>query len=292
MIRHISIGDADYPKSLDDLGEKRPRSFSVEGDFSPAPLCVAIVGSREPLAEMTAFVKRLARAIASHDGVVVSGGAVGIDTAAHEGALEGGGRTWSVIDCKAPQVTPAGNKSLFDQIAANRGAIIRTAQDDRTSRKQHLDRNPILVALANVLVVVQAGKPSGTWSSATAGLRLHRPMWVVPNVPWLGRDDQFKGTWTLLHGRHPNVRALHSETEFLAEVLGRKPAKARKPPKGLTDDELKVFEVLGNDPKHPDEIALQSGLPTPAVTTALLTLALGDVVVEGSAGLFHRKDPP
>ncbi len=288
VIREIVKKDPEFPHGLYDLGVECPESFTVEGNFSPASPRVAIVGARDGTDEMRALAKRLATVVASAGGIVISGGAFGIDTAAHEGALEGRGRTWSVIGCGGAHITPKKNAALFASILAHDGAIVRTRDDDRVTRNLHLDRNRVLVALSEIVIVLQAKKKSGTMSSAGWGLTLKRPMWVVPS-PLNANELQFEGTWILLEGRHANVRALWSEEKFFRELFGRALSRARKAPKGLTDDERKVFDVLGNTAKHPDEIALETGLPTPAVTTALLTLALGDVVVEGSAGLFQRR---
>lgn len=289
MIRRIATGDADYPRSLHELkAADRPHAFTVEGDFSRGAPRVAIVGAREAVDDTLAIAKRIASAIAANGGIVISGGALGVDAAAHEGALEAGGRTWSVIGCGGAHVTPQENKELFASILARGGAIIRTRDDATNPRNQHLYRNRVLVALSEAVVVVQAGRKSGTMSSATWALALGRPMWVVPSARNTAHEKSFEGTWILLEGRHATVRALWSEKKFIEHLFGRVPSK---PPKGLTEDELRVFETLALGPKHPDEIADETGLPTPAVTTALLTLALGDVVVEGSAGLFQRKAP-
>jgi predicted Rossmann fold nucleotide-binding protein DprA/Smf involved in DNA uptake len=93
-------------------------------------------------------------------------------------------------------------------------------------------------------------------------------------VPGFG--DAFTGSWQLIE---KGARMLRSENELAARF---------QRPNFDGEAEL-VLNVLGSKPKHPDEIAVETGLSTPAVTTALLTLALGDVVVEGSAGMFQRK---
>lgn len=286
MIRRIHAGDPDYPSGLGDLEpQAQPETVSVEGDFATASPRVAIVGSRNALDPVVAMVKRLAGAVVSAGGIVVSGGALGVDTAAHEGALEARGRTWAVLGCGAPLVTPANNKGLFTRIAENRGAILRPFPDGvgvHTSR--FLSRNGVLVALSEIVLIAQAGFPSGTVNTARWAHRLRRPLWVVPGPPWEGA--RFVGSWHIVDA-YSSARLLRSEKDFVEKVLGLHDASAPSP--NLTPDELVVLEALGSGAKHPDELAVTTGLPTAAVTSALLTLALGDVVVEGSAGLFRRK---
>jgi DNA processing protein len=286
VIRHIHADTAEYPSGLGDLEvTARPPSFSVEGDFVQASPRVAIVGSRAALDPVVAMVKRLAAAVATAGGVVVSGGAMGVDTAAHEGALEARGRTWAVLGCGAPLVTPSHNKDLFARITQNGGAIVRPFPDGtgvHTSR--FLSRNGVLVALSEIVLVAQAGLPSGTVNTARWAHKLRRPLWVAPGPPWEG--TRFAGSWHIVD-RYSTARLLRSEKDFVEKVLGVRDVSV--PPPNLDADELVVFEALGSDEKHPDELAAKTGLPAAAVSTALLTLALGDVVVEGSAGLFRRK---
>lgn len=287
MIRCIRLGDADYPRALCELGEAAPASFSVEGDFQPAAQRVAIVGSRNALTDYVAMVKRIAAAVTARGGVVVSGGALGIDAAAHEGALEAGGRTWVVLGCGAPLVTPQENAGLFREVVKRGGAIIRPFDDETpVHRSRFLARNGVLVALSDLVLIAQAGLPSGTLNAAKWAHQLGRPLWVAAGPPWLGK--RLEGSWTILR-KYAGARALESETTFIEKVIG---ATTGVPPPSLTDDELLVFEALGFDAKHPDELTARTGLPSPAVTTALLTLSLGDVVVEGPPGLYRRKRSP
>src|SRR5580700_1561712 len=117
MPRWIRADDPSYPRALHDLAAARPSGISVEGAFDVPSLRVAIVGSRENnLTPVVELIERLAAAVHARRGVIVSGGAHGIDTAAHEAALAVGGRTWAVLGCGAPDVTPPTNAPLFERI--------------------------------------------------------------------------------------------------------------------------------------------------------------------------------
>jgi len=258
----------EYPRALRELRHP-PRAVNVIGDVTPGAHHVAIVGAREATAATIELVGRLAAIVVAAGGIVVSGGADGTDTAAHEGAIAAGGRTWAVLGCGAPAFTPS-NTARFERIAACGGAVLRPFPEN-TPATRFTERNRYLVALSELVIIAQAADRSGTSNAAYHARRLGRELWVVPGI-----GDAFVGSWKYID---KGARILRHESE-LAERL-REPV--------LEGDARVVYETLSNTPKHPDEIAATTGLSTSAVATALLTLALGDVVVEGSAGLYQRK---
>lgn len=215
---------------------------------------------------------RLAEVVARAGGVVVSGGADGTDAAAHQGALKAGGRTWCVLGCGAPNFTPRDREKRFHDIVDGGGAIIWPFPPQRKSAPQNFPRrNGVIMALSQIAIVVQAALDSGSTNAGRHARGLGKELWVVP-----GLGKEFEGSWELID---EGAKVLRSEDDL-----------ARRLEPAIFDDDAElVLKALGSRLKHPDEIAVETGLSTPAVTTALLTLALGDVVVEGSAGMFQRK---
>ena len=267
----------EIPTSLRRLGYP-PKPISVAGDFSPSTLCVAIVGSRDATPATIRHARRLAALVVDAGGVVVSGGANGADAAAHRGAIDVGGRTWCVLACGSDHVTPREEErddpERFSRIVENGGAIVWPYPRNAVSAAQRfLTRNRVIMALSNVAIVVQAGAKSGSLNAASHARKLGKPLWVVPGI-----GKEFAGSWKLIE---TGARVMRSEEE-LVESFGRLAPVFDK-------EAERVLNSLGSRAKHPDEIAMETGLSTPAVATALLTLALGDVVVEGSAGMFQRK---
>jgi DNA processing protein len=261
----------EYPPALRAL-KPLPRFLNVVGDLTPGTCHVAIVGARAANPDTIALAKRLAEIVVAAGGVVISGGADGADAAAHAGAIDAKGRTWAVLGCGAPNVSPAERPERFEAILASGGALIRPfAENVGPNGSCYKGRNRILVALADLVIIAQAGAKSGTKNAANHAHQLGKEVWVAPGV-----GDAFSYSWELIDR---GARMLRHESE-LAERLRR--------PK-LDDQPQRVYDALIGGPKHPDEIAGETGLSTSAVATALLTLALGDVVVEGSAGLFQRK---
>ena len=219
---HLTPLDPRYPSRLRGL-EGAPASLTVKGGSTEAALTVAVIGSRAPTLAAAHFARDLARALAAVDAVVVSGGAFGIDGAAHRGALQGHGRTWAVAPTGHELCFPAEHEGLFANIARGPGAMIWPFAPGYSHRSAFLTRNRILVALSDVVVVVQAGLASGALHAATWARKLAKPLWVVPVSPWVQR---FEGSRQLLVA---GARPLTS-THLLLESLGRI-AQGNRPPR-------------------------------------------------------------
>ena len=304
-------GDASYPVRLEELPEPPPVLW-IAGKLPRAPT-IAIVGTRNPVPEAEAFAAELAGAIARAGGVVVSGGATGIDAAAHRGALASGGRTWVVAPTGHREVYPEEHRVLYDAIVAAGGALLWPFAPDTLARRHNFFlRNGVLVALADAVVVVQAGIPSGALNAASWARKLSRPLWVVAGAPWM---RQFRGCHAEID--RGGARALTSIAALLASVALCSPASrgspkteraeakvTLRPPtdseggsgpvlraRALSVDEKTVLNATCQTPRHCDEIASRAGLPARTLSTLLLTLALENVVVEGPDGFFRRGSP-
>jgi DNA processing protein len=274
MFNARKLRPLEIPHALQRLGYP-PKPISVAGDFSPTRLCVAIVGSRDATPATIRHARRLAALVVDAGGVVISGGANGTDAAAHRGTIDVGGRTWCVLACSSDYLTPReedlDDKQRFSRIIDRGGAIIWPYPSNAVPATQRfLARNKVIMALANAAIVVQAGVKSGSLNAASHAKKLGKPLWVVPGI-----GKEFAGSWQLIED---GARVMRSEEELIDSFKNRFDGDARR-----------VLNVLGSRAKHPDQIVMETGLSTSAVATALLTLALGDVVVEGSAGMFQRK---
>lgn len=311
--------DPAYPRRLLELDE--PPVITVSGPIVPRPLdgprTVAIVGSRDAKSDALDWTHQLAYHLARAGVVVVSGGALGIDGAAHTGALEGGA-TWCVA-CTgrdAPPFPPR-HEELFRRIADAPGSRMiwpfpaTTAKSAATPRQ----RNRVLTALADLIVVVQARIASGSLNAAANADRLRRPLYVVPGRPW---DYPFLGsTKLILEGATPLVsieqlfRDLElpepdMESAFRGNTPRQPPIRAfkrrgrslasdplsRVDPSTLAEPEKSVYSSLSRAPTHQDVIVAKCGLDASSTLTALLTLSLRDVVVEGPDGFFRLRTEP
>jgi DNA processing protein len=275
--------DPRYPSRLRRLADA-PISLTTCGGSLEAERVVAIVGSRKATEDASSFARDLASILVRLGVVVVSGGALGIDAAAHRGALDAGGRTWAVAGTGQRHVFPEEHGGLFQEIARGPGAMIWPFAPNYRHRSAFLARNRVLVALADSVVIVQAGFPSGALRAAAIARTLGKPLWVVPAPPWL---DAFRGSRMLLDR---GARPLLFVEGFLGS-LGLVPA-ARLPEsvRPLEPSEAAALKGISTVPLHLDEIASRASLPAHSTAAALLTLTLENVVVEGPPGFFRRRE--
>lgn len=283
-----------YPADLRRLPSPRPLTLS--GPL-PSGLAVAIVGTRKPSAEALVFARELAARVALAGGVVVSGGAVGIDAAAHEGALSAGGRTVCVVATGAHHVFPAEHAELYARIAGSSGAMVWPFPADAVARRPHfLRRNGVLVGLSQVVVVVQAGPSSGALNAASWARKAQRPLWVVPQAPWAAGG--FEGSLRELErGARPLTSILLflkslellSDTTLPLPLPPCPPARPPRPPvEAVAPEHAGLLAQLDERPRHMEELAEAAGMTIAAATTALLTLTLQNVVEEEPLGFFSR----
>jgi DNA processing protein len=283
---------ARWPEVLAQL-EDPPASLAMSGELPDLTRAVAIVGTRQPDALAFEFAHTLARELAEAGSTIVSGGAVGIDSAAHQGALDGRGFTVAILATGLEHPYPADNRHLFRQIV-ERGALLSESLNDVPGyASAFLARNRLIAALASVVVVVQAPFKSGAMSTAKHALRLGRPLLAVPYAPWESRGA---GNLTLLAG---GARVCRSSEDVLslaapsgrpiARSVRRTPRKAESYP-GLDEDERGVLRALSTAVLSADELCDRTGLSAPRVQRALLMLLLSKVIQEVGCGRYARDD--
>ncbi len=285
--------DTAYPARLRSLA-RPPATVTVLGGALEADRVVAIVGSRDAHPEAAAFARELAATIAREGVVVASGGASGIDAAAHEGALDAGGRTWCVAGTGENHCFPPEHARLFARIGSGPGAMVWPFAADLSAQSRAFrERNRILVALSDAVVVVQAALRSGALSTAARARAQRKPLWVVPVAPWQ-RDEviraqkfDFEGSRKLLDQGARPLQAAGPLLTSLAHLVREGATEAVSKSEGAL---LAGLPAPFDRPLHLDEIAVRAHLSPQAAAAALLTLALENVVVEGPPGFFRRRD--
>ncbi|HVO12531.1 MAG TPA: DNA-processing protein DprA [Vicinamibacteria bacterium] len=278
-IRVVCREDEDYPAWLRRIYEPPPllwaagRLRAEEGAFS-----VAVVGARAATPRGLAFARMLASELAAAGLTVVSGLARGIDTAAHQGALEAGGRTVAVLGCGLDQVYPKENAALARRIAQE-GAVVSEFPPGTGPWKQNFPRrNRTIAGWARATVVVEAGVKSGALHTARAALEEGREVMAVPGHP---SEPNAGGTNALLRDGAGLVR---DAADVLAE-LGL-PAPARPAP--AAEDEV-LRAVRRGSAAAVDEIAGRCRLALPELLARLSELELSGVVRRLPGGLFVRS---
>ena len=291
-----------------------PRRLYLNGAIPKIPM-IAIVGTRHPTPEAEDFARTLARQVAEHGFGVISGGAAGIDTAAHEGALAAAGQTLVVAPAGWDESYPEANRKLFHDIVARGGGYLSVvAPDQRALRHNFFVRNAVLVALSKATVVVQAPVRSGARNSAHVARRIGRLLFAVPSAPWVERGagcilelrlgarplgclgDLLTGLSELgVHGSRdplqlelplgsPSATEVRSRPQILGKPRNSIPvANPRAWVEGF-GDLSPVIEAVADGCTTLDSVCMRSGWNTPKVQSALLRLTLGGCIRMTSAG--------
>lgn len=178
----IARGDAAYPAALERLG-KPPARLYVLGDPAALEEGLAVVGARKATPYGMGCARRFARAAAERGVVIVSGGARGCDACAHEAALAAGGRTVAFLGGGADKVYPGEHAGLFRRIVDGGGALVSEyAWGTDPLPWMFRNRNRLIAGLARATLIVEAGLPSGTFSTADYALAASREVLVVPGA--------------------------------------------------------------------------------------------------------------
>ncbi|MET9497348.1 DNA-processing protein DprA [Streptomyces sp. NPDC006552] len=182
-VRFVCPGDAEWPGQLDDLGDERPVGLWVRGGVNLrmwALRSVAVVGARACTDYGVRMSASLGAGLAERGWVVVSGGAYGIDAAAHRGALGAAGATVAVLACGVDRVYPRGHTQLIDRIAEQGLVIGELPPGDHPTPSRFILRNRVIAALTRGTVVVEAAYRSGALGTARWAQRLGRHAMGVP----------------------------------------------------------------------------------------------------------------
>jgi DNA processing protein len=182
-IRLICPEDAEWPSVLDQLGPARPYALWLRGNADLRFACsrsVSVVGSRAATSYGAHVAGEMSADLGERGWAVVSGGAYGIDAAAHRGALAAEGVTITVLACGVDYPYPAGHADLFAAICAQGLVVSEWPPGSRPARTRFLIRNRVIAALACGTVIVEAGERSGALNTARHAADLGKPLMAVP----------------------------------------------------------------------------------------------------------------
>lgn len=274
-------GDATYPPALLDLPDPPPHLYSLGDHAAAAPPAVAIVGTRSTSAYGERITRELATAFARAGATVVSGLARGIDAAAHRAALDVNGRTVAVLGTGIDVPYPAAHASLHRAIADHGLLLSEHAPGERATAGSFPRRNRLIAALAQLVVVVEAGARSGALITAGHALDLGRTVAAVP-----GPIDapQSAGANELLRD---GAAVIASVADAVALLGLTEPV--RRPPPELGGDERTVWDSLAGGPADLDSLAARSGLPARRCIAAVTTLELAGAVECALTGEIRRR---
>lgn len=276
-ITEITKESESYPARLRELGDP-PAKVWARGAL-PAGRAVGVVGTRRASPEALAFTERMAQTLAAAGIGIISGGAEGIDAAAHRGALEAGGATWVVHGTSLSDPFPKRHKRLFAQVLEAGGWLSETPVGAPSEGWRFLRRNRLIAALGELLIVVQAPARSGALSTARAARSLGRPVLAVPSSPW---DPRGAGTLGLLVA---GARICCGPDDVLA-LLGLPGVPIDPPPAPpVSPDADRLLKALREGPAHVDGLVAHTALSAAQVQVALIELSVAKRVRQ-SGGLW------
>lgn len=288
--RDFVPSDPSWPACLDELSEP-PARLRYAGTLPFLDRAVAIVGTRRATPDALELARVLARDLSRAGCVIVSGGAEGIDAAAHEGALEGGGLGVAVLAGGLARPYPRAHAPLFARIAENGAIVSEAGDDDAPPPHAFLARNRLIAALARAVVVVQAPFRSGALSTAAHAKALGRPLFAVP---WAPADPRGEGCLALLargearvlRGASDLLRAMGDEPPRRAG--GRRGRESEAATQGLDDEQRTILDAIGSRAAHVDDLVRATGLAAARVQTTLTTLMLLGIAISDDRGAFRR----
>jgi DNA processing protein len=290
--RIVTQADPEYPELLRQIYDP-PIVLYVKGQLGTQDRnAIAMVGSRRTTHYGIEMARKLAYQLAYTGVTVVSGGARGIDTAAHQGALNAKGRTLCVLGTGINIVFPPENVELFERIAAG-GAVMTQYPFNRNADKQSFAiRNRIVAGMTLGTIVVEANLGSGALITANFAVEYGRQVFAVP-----GRVDspQSKGCHDLIKKGAKlceGTEDVLSEFEYLFPASNRPPSPADGAPLPaleLSANEQKVYEALGKEEIPIDEVIRRSGLPASAASVALFSLEMKRLIRQLPGKWFARS---
>lgn len=297
----VTLYDARYPAALKEISDP-PLVLYVKGELPTEPYAVAVVGSREctPYGERAA--QQFARVL-THKGLpIISGGARGIDTAAHKACLEAGGRTVAVLGCGIDIAYPAQNRALFAKIVQSGGAVITEyAPGMQPIAANFPARNRIIVGLSRAVLVAEAKARSGAVITANIAADENREVYCVPG-------NIFDGTSAGCHELiRTGAKLVDSPQNILEDRETWQKAMSLKitqpsifdcpqiePPKiepvvATTELGKKLLELLQGGAMTLEQLTEGSGVSFALVSMELLDMQVAGLVAQDAAQRYYRR---
>jgi DNA processing protein len=287
--RILSYWDPDYPELLRTIHDP-PVVLYTKGPLDWKTFTgIAVVGTRFPSTYGRQAAERLSEELSLRGVTVVSGMARGVDTAAHKGALRGGGGTAAVLGSGLDVVYPPENRRLYLEIMGT-GAVVSEFPMGAAPEAPHFPRrNRIISGLCRGTVVVEAGDKSGALLTSDLALEQNREVFAVPGTIFSPKST---GTNRLIRDGAKLVTGVEDILSEFPEAgfaggVGKIPAFN---PDRLPADERKIWNVLTQEPSHIDQVASMSGVATPEALALLLSMELKSCVKQITGMRFMRLE--
>ena len=280
----VALSDPGYPRMLYEIADPPTLLFArgrIELANRPA---LAIVGSRNATPQGTANAESFARSFSASGVTIVSGLALGIDAAAHRGALTGEGSTIAVLGTGVDVLYPARNAALAAEIA-ERGLLLSEFGLGTQPIAHHFPRrNRLISGIGRGVLVVEAAVASGSLITARSALEQGREVFAIPGSI---HSPLSKGCHGLIKS---GAKLVDSVEDVLAELGGWRHASTLEPAPAQTAEEPGLLAHMGFDPVDLDALCARAGMPPEQVSAQLLRLELDGRVAALPGGRFQRRN--
>lgn len=283
----ITVCDENYPKALLDL-RALPVLF-YRGDITLIDKKnVAIVGTRVPTVYGVEITERLTKILAGHTNVV-SGGAIGIDTVAHQSALKNGGKTVVILGTSIDKPYPSINLKLFEKIVSEGGLILSPfGPFDEINEYSFVRRNQYIAEISQAVIVVEGGEKSGARLTAEYAFRRKIPVFAVPGP--ITSEKSYCPNFLISQG----AKILYSE-KVIYNLIGiinsndDETMEHKQSGVDISDEENMILDIIGNNKEiHIDEILVRSSKQPGELSELLLNMEIKGII-EQLPGKMYRK---
>ena len=295
----VTPDDAVYPAGLKKISDM-PLVLYVDGDISclRGKVIIGVVGTRKPNYESIAIARNISGDLVKAGAVVVSGGALGIDSAAHEAAMENNGKTVCVLGCGLGTRYLMDNAAMRREISRTGAVVTEYAPFAEVTRMSFPQRNRIISGMSHGLLVVEAGSRSGSLITARCAAEQGREVFAIPgsvlSSAYTGANNLIRDgakavtcardiltPFSAIYPDRINLNATGVETVCVKSVNSerKKPSvPEKKAATELKGDAAAIYGLFGGEALHPDEICAMTGLPLSKVISALMKLEMEDYI--------------
>jgi DNA processing protein len=265
----LTLKHNELPERLKRLAQP-PKQLFVEGELGPLleRPCVGIVGSRKLTSYGRQVTQQLARGLAAQGIIIISGLALGVDSVAHQAALDAGGGTIAVLPGSVEEVYPASHRQLAQSIVAMGGALVgEYPKGTPTLRQNFIARNQIIAGLSDVLLVTEAALKSGSLHTARFAMEQGKDVLAVPgNIS----SATSEGTNNLIK----SGAALVASVDDVLHALNMEPAAAGQVVKGDTEAEQVIIDLIRSGVRDGNELQQLSELDITIYNQSLTMLEI------------------
>jgi len=286
----LQIASPHYPPSLRELSDAPPILF-IEGEFKPCDtLAVAIVGTRHATVYGRSQAEKIAYGLAKAGVTVISGMARGIDSAAHQGAIDAGGRTIAVYGCGLAHIYPPENSELSRRIADHGALISEYHPQTKPHSGTFPQRNRLISGLSHATLVIEAPERSGSLITARTAYEQGREVLALPGAV-TSRASQ--GTNLLIRDGATLIRNVDDILECLGPLAQPVPTddgrEVHRPAEALLNDrERLVLDAIATEATAIDNIVRSCGLPVPQVLATISVLEVRRLIRRLSSQYVSR----